>query len=232
MKYKAADLQVKAAGTADGLEEGVFTAYASVYGNVDSYGDVVRKGAFADSLKAWAEKGNTLPVLYGHDMADVFANIGGVIEAKEDDHGLLVKAQLDLENPTAKQVYKLLKGRRLSQMSFAYSVEESAPTTVEGKDATELSKLSLYEVSVVPIGANQETEILAVKSHADLLRKAGDQFTAEQIEANEPDENTADDEASADDEAKADEAHESKSDRVSPEASARLRAAQLTLLGL
>ena len=41
-----AALQIKAAGPDDGLKEGQFRAYASVFGNVDSYGDIVEKGAF------------------------------------------------------------------------------------------------------------------------------------------------------------------------------------------
>lgn len=179
---KAAPLVSLKAGADDGLEEGQFTAYASVFDNKDSYGDVVRKGAFEDSLKAWKDSGNTVPVLYGHDFDDPFSNIGSALELKEDDHGLLVKGQLDLDNPKAVQVYKLLKGRRLSQLSFAYDVLEGANVTSQQSKALgeeelgdyyELRKLKLYEVSLVPIGANQETEVLSVKHAANVLAKAG-----------------------------------------------------------
>lgn len=164
--------QVKA-GPDDGLGDGVFTAYASVFGNRDSYGDVVVKGAFADDLKAWEESGQNIPLLFGHNMSDPSFNLGHV-EAKEDDHGLLVTGYLDLENPTAVQVYRMLKGRRINQMSFAYDVLDGAHVKSEGDEVFELRKLKTYEVSVVTIGANQETEILAVKSAADaLLSKAG-----------------------------------------------------------
>ena len=162
------------AGPDEGLAEGEFTAYASVFGNKDSYGDVIVRGAFAEDLKRWEDSGNPIPALFGHNMSDPDFNIGHVVEAKEDDHGLLVKVQLDLENPKAAQVYRMVKGRRINQMSFAYDVLEGESVTKDDEHHYELRKLRLYEVSVVTIGANQETEILAVKSAADaLVAKAG-----------------------------------------------------------
>ena len=137
MRLKDFGVQVKA-GPADGLAEGEFTAYASVFGNKDSYGDVVMPGAFADTLAEWKDSGNTIPLLFGHNMSDPDYNIGGVKSAVEDDHGLLVTAQLDLDNPKAVQTYRLLKGRRLSQMSFAYDVldgRESQRAKAGGDDS-------------------------------------------------------------------------------------------------
>lgn len=165
MRTKNASMRVKA-GPDDGLEEGQFVAYASVFDNVDSYGDVVRKGAFVDDLARWKKSGNSVPVLFGHNMSDPDYNIGYALELSEDGHGLLVKGQLDLEHAKSLQVYRLLKGRRVSELSFAYDVLDSGPTEVDGVEATELRKLRLYEISIVPIGANSETEVLAVKSAA------------------------------------------------------------------
>ena len=165
------DMPVKVkAGPDDGLGEGEFSAYASVFGNVDSYGDVVVKGAFANDLKRWEESGNPIPLLFGHNMSDPDYNLGHVVTAVEDDKGLLVTAQLDLENPKAMQTYRMLKGRRINQMSFAYDVlDEDTVEIAAGVKANELRELKLYEVSVVTIGANQETEVLAVKTAADAL---------------------------------------------------------------
>lgn len=162
MLTKNATIQLKA-GPEDGLGEGQFMAYASVFGNVDSYGDVVVKGAFASDLARWESSGNSIPLLFGHNMSDPDFNIGHVVKAEEDNVGLKVTAQLDLENPKAKQVYRMLKGRRIDQMSFAYDVIDGAPSTKDGQDVYEIRDLRLYEVSVVTVGANQETEILSVK---------------------------------------------------------------------
>ena len=172
MRFKHLTLDGTKAGPENGLEDGHFEAYASVFGNVDSYGDVVVPGAFADSLKEWHASAHALPVLWGHNMADPDYNIGHVVEAVEDEHGLKVRAALDLESPKAAQVYRLLKAGRVSQMSFAFDVLEGAPAERDGVDVYELRRLKLYEVSVVPIGANQETEVLAVKSLADEMSAA------------------------------------------------------------
>jgi HK97 family phage prohead protease len=181
VKLKNTQIRVKA-GPEDGLKEGQFEAYASVFGNKDSYGDVVIPGAFADTLSGWKDSGNLIPLLFGHNMSDPDYNIGQVDDAKEDDRGLLTLNQLDLENPKAVQTYRLIKGRRINQMSFAYEVLEGGYATRQkdpkGEDGPdnqeeyfELRKLKLYEVSVVPIGANQETEITAVKA-AELAERA------------------------------------------------------------
>lgn len=185
MKVKNARVQLKA-GPGDGLEEGQFEAYASVFGNVDSYGDVVQPGAFADSLKEWEESENLLPVLFGHNMSDPEYNIGHVLEAVEDEKGLRVRAQLDLETPKGLATYRLIKGRRISQMSFAYDVLEGSWGEKDGMEVYELRKLKVYEVSVVPIGANQETEILAVKAAAAVLvggQKEGRVLAAKHIDS-------------------------------------------------
>lgn len=171
MRVKDMTVHVKADGEDDG--DGEFTAYASVFDNIDSYGDVIRKGAFADTLTAWKDSGNTMPLLYGHNFADPFSNIGAITSAEEDDHGLKISAKIDLDNPTGAQVYRLLKERRLSQMSFAFDVKEGGFAEADGKDVYELRELTLYECSVVPIGANQETEILAVKAMAHYLDTVG-----------------------------------------------------------
>ena len=162
MLTKNATVQVKA-GPEDGLDDGQFTAYASVFGNVDSYGDIVVKGAFASDLARWEKSGNPIPLLFGHNMTDPDYNIGHILAAEEDDTGLKVTAQLDLENPKAKQVYRMLKGRRINQMSFAYDVADGAAVKSDDGDVYEIYDLKLYEVSVVTVGANSETEVLAVK---------------------------------------------------------------------
>lgn len=171
MLTKSAQIQVKA-GPDDGLDEGQFVAYASVFGNKDSYGDVVMPGAFAKTLAEWTKSGDQIPVLFGHNMSDPDYNLGGVLSAEEDAVGLKVTMQLDLENPKALQTYRMLKGRRIRQMSFAYDEIDSGPAVHDGDHVWELRELKLYEVSVVTIGANQETEILAVKSMPSVAERA------------------------------------------------------------
>ena len=163
------------AGPEDGLAEGEFLVYPSTFiRKADAYGDVVKKGAFADTIADWSGSGNVLPGLYGHRMDDPDYFIASALEMSEDDHGWRVKGAFDLDTPKGAQVYKLVKGRRLNQLSFAYDVlDEGQITLDDGSKANELRKLKVYEFSFVPIGANQDTSVIAVKSAVDALAKAG-----------------------------------------------------------
>lgn len=181
-KQKLFDLKIKSLGTADGLKEGEFLAYASVFGNKDSYGDVVQPGAFANTIMAWKESGNTIPVLFGHNMSDPDYNIGGVIEATEDDHGLLIHGFFDMESVKGPTVYRAVKGRRISQLSFAFDVVDSAWAKNDTLgEYLELRELKLYEISFVTIGANQETEVLGVKAQEIDGLKAGKTLSAASV---------------------------------------------------
>jgi HK97 family phage prohead protease len=175
MPTKTCAVKVKATAADDtALIDGQFVALASVFNNVDAVGDVVMPGAFSDDLKAWQASGDPIPVLWGHQMNDPDMNLGYVMHAEETDAGLQVKAQLDLENPKAAQVYKLLKGRRVSKMSFAYDIEDGAPAERDGNGVYELRKLKLHEVSVVQIPANPAANVQQVKEAADRARAAAE----------------------------------------------------------
>ena len=145
---------------------GTIVAYASVFNNVDSYGDVILPGAFVDTLAEWEKSGRQIPLLYGHNTADPFLAIGGVTEAHEDHHGLKITAELDLDNPTAAQVYRLVKARRLAEMSFAFNYIDTAVGVRDGQEVMEVKALELFEVSIVPIGANRQSQIVDVKEAA------------------------------------------------------------------
>lgn len=156
--------QIKA-GPEAGLKPGQMRAYASVFGNVDSYGDIVAKGAFTNTLAEWRKSGRTIPLLYGHNMSDPNMNIGAVLEAEEDERGLKITAEFD-DDDMAQKVYRLVKAGRIAELSFAFDTVKSA--FLEDPDRPnafrELQELKLYECSVVPIGANSETEVLAIKA--------------------------------------------------------------------
>lgn len=164
MLIKTAPAEVKAITDAD--TAGVFEAIVSVFGNVDSVGDVVMPGAFKDSLAEWKASGDPVPVLYAHNSFDPDYNVGHVLDIEERGEGLWIKAQLDVEADTgkARQVHRLLKGRRVKQFSFQYDVLDGAPAERDGEQVYELRKLKLYEVGPCLIGANQETRLIGAKT--------------------------------------------------------------------
>jgi len=178
MLIKECPALVKAAPDDNGTGQGQFTAIVSVFGNEDSVGDVVIPGAFTQTLAGWKASGNPIPVIWSHDWSDPFSHIGYVLDAEElqpgdnrlpdnlkTNGGLLVTGQLDTDNPKAVQVYRLLKGNRVTQFSFAYDIEEGALVEDENGIHYELRVLKLHEVGPCLVGANQETELLAVKAN-------------------------------------------------------------------
>lgn len=182
-------------------DEGSFEALVAVFNNIDSYGDVILKGAFADTLTEWKDSGYPVPVVWSHDKDDPFSHIGVVTEAKETDTGLVVKAQLDMENPKAAQVHRLLKGGRVKEFSFAFSydMEDVSPAKRDGAEVRELKKLKLYEVGPTMVGANPSTQLIGVKS----LKAEGDDPAGEPPEAPAEDDPKPDDDTGGDDWAEA-----------------------------
>jgi HK97 family phage prohead protease len=183
MKFKSCTA-FKAADPASTTDVGQFEAIVSVFGNVDSVGDVVMPGAFTESLAAWEKSGDPIPVLWSHRMDDPRFSIGHVLEAAElepgdqripewaDEHlkangGLWVKGQIDASadaTDVAVAARKLLRSRLVKQFSYAYEVQDADWGTVGGQDAYQLRKLSIFEVSPTQIGANQLTELVGAKA--------------------------------------------------------------------
>ena len=147
-------------------DAGSFAALASVFGNTDSQGDRVMPGAFSDTLKSWRSSGREIPVIFSHRSDELSAWIGSAdpSEVRETARGLEVRGRLDVsDNPTAKQVAKLMKRGNLSGWSFGYTVPAGGESIAED-GANELHRIELLEVGPTLRGANQEARTLAIKS--------------------------------------------------------------------
>lgn len=165
--------QLKACVKSELKEDGgIVKGYASTFDrDPDAYGDVVAPGAFAKSLERWNElnkEGKYIPLLWGHDTEDPKSNIGRVIEAVEDERGLLITAEFDADNEKAQYVRKLVQEGRVYQFSFAFEIREQGTVELEdGRKANELRDLELFEVSLVQIPANQHATVEEIKSITD-----------------------------------------------------------------
>lgn len=126
-----------------------FEGYASVFYNVDAYGDIVRKGAFKNSL---AKRQPIL--LYQHNTAEPI----GKCEAYEDDYGLYVKLSILSDLKAGATAIKLIENGIINGLSIGYNVVRSKPLDTGGK---ELIELDLYEVSLVTFPANDLSRIEA-----------------------------------------------------------------------
>ncbi len=167
MKRKSQPVKIKTEGGE--LALGQFIVYPSTFTRTpDSYGDVVAKGAFAKGIAKRKAEGHQLPGLFAHRMDDLNAYVAHAIDEGEDDHGWWVKGEFDLDDPAAAKVYKLVKGGRIRELSFAYDVLDAASVTLaDGTKANELRDLDVFEFSFVPVGANRDTSVVAVKGRDD-----------------------------------------------------------------
>lgn len=149
LSFKTLKVNIKASDEGEGIVE----ARVSVFGNVDSYGEIVDKGAFLESLANKFPKG-----VWMHDWAKPIAK---TLEAYEDDEGLYIKGKLIMEVQQAKEAYALMKEGVIDEFSIGYSVLADELDTAGYRH---LKKIALYEWSPVLVGANPATELLGVKS--------------------------------------------------------------------
>lgn len=158
MRIKSFDVQYKDVGN------GQIEGYASTWiRKPDSYGDVVKQGAFTKTLAERWNGGKGIPFLWAHQMDNLKSFIG-TATADEDDKGLHFVATFD-DTEEAQKVRQLYKDRRLRKFSFAYDVKEAGQVTLEdGVKANELRELDLYEISAVTVPANDDAGVVDVKS--------------------------------------------------------------------
>lgn len=112
-----------------------FAGYAALFDRLDRGGDIVRRGAFIESLG----KGD-LPLLWQHRPD---RRIGRIEHASEDRRGLRVIALLD---PQAQAALEALRSGTATGLSFGYRVRKAL-----GANPRELIALDLVEISLVTL---------------------------------------------------------------------------------
>jgi HK97 family phage prohead protease len=150
-------LEVKAVG-----DNGVVEGYASAFGVVDSYNEVVEPGAFTASLVDSRRRGKSIKMLWQHDSHQP---IGVWDDLAEDSKGLWVKGRILKDaSKLASEAYGLLKGGALDELSIGYRTVQTEPHD-DKQGVLKLIKLDLKEVSLVTFGAlGRAARITDVKS--------------------------------------------------------------------
>lgn len=141
--------EVKAAGDAWEV-----AGYASTFGNTDLGGDVVHKGAFADTLAG----GQKVRFLYSHDPSQV---LGTVLDLKEDEAGLFGRFRIS-QTALGRDVHTLLKDGALDSFSIGYIPRDFDLDEKAG--VRRLTDVELLEVSVVAMPMNPQALVTGVKA--------------------------------------------------------------------
>lgn len=168
MKYLERPFEIKAVDDA-----GLFEGFGSVFGNVDSYKEIVAPGAFAESLAGWKAAGRLPPVLWQHRSGEP---IGPFLAMEEQAIGLHVTGQLLVDDvQRAKEARALMKAKAVNGLSIGFVTREDSYDRVTG--IRTLKKVDLWEVSVVTFPANPSAQISSVKSVIDAIETMRDAET-------------------------------------------------------
>lgn len=154
--------------------DGTFEGYASVFGNVDSDGEVVDKGAFKRTLDH--NKG-VVPVLWQHDRT---RPVGWNTEATEDGHGLKVKGKLLVETEAGRYALAFLKeGLEVGGkpgLSIGFVVPKDGAYYKDG--VRHFREVALKEYSVVTFQANDDAVVTGAKGDKKTLKVDGVELPA------------------------------------------------------
>ena len=177
-------------------DSGTISGYFSTYDRIpDSYGDIIAPGAFTDTIKKREASGHPFPLCWNHDLDQI---IGKVDTIEDDAKGPLMTASF-FNTPLAQEKRAIVQSGVVYQFSFAYDVKDAEVVELEdGTRANELRKLDLFEVSIVPIPANQNAVVTDIKagrrnrkSDEDIIRQiislANQLLDDEVNEADDPD---------------------------------------------
>lgn len=155
LKFKNFDIHTKKEDDAGNL---IIEGYAAIFGNIDSYGDRIQKGAFEKTL---IERKGRIPFCYQHD---IWNPIGKPMEIKEDDKGLFVRAMISAAED---DIQTKIREEILKEMSIGYRTLNSTTAMQDGVPVNELTEVKLVEISIVTIAANPLATIESYKTEAE-----------------------------------------------------------------
>jgi len=165
------ELSIKADGA-----EGEINGYGSVWDKVDSYGEVVKAGAFRKSLAAWRKSKRPIPMLWQHNSG---APIGVWDDYEEDGKGLKLAGRVNLDTQRGREGWSDVKMQAVGGLSIGYYEIKADPYDFGSTEPRKLLELDLREISVVTFPALKEAQIDAVK--ARLAR--GERLTLREFQA-------------------------------------------------
>ncbi len=144
-------------------DEGKFSGYASVYGNVDLGGDIILPGAYDETLK---NRPQPIRMFYNHSQS---WPIGKWLTFESDAKGLRVEGELTPGNSVANDVKASMRHGTLDGLSIGYRIP-SGGSEKDGK-LRRLKKIHLVEISVVtePMDQHARVDQESIKSVIDTL---------------------------------------------------------------
>ena len=146
----------------DDEEPGTFEGMAAVFNNVDRQGDIIKPGAFKGSIRSPKK----IKMLWQHDSWDP---VGVWKEFEETDKGLRAKGALVLDVQRAAEAHALMKAGAVDGLSIGFMIPKNGSAFDEDNGIRTITKVELWEVSLVTFPANPKARLTSVKSAAEQI---------------------------------------------------------------
>ncbi len=117
----------------------IIAGYASLFGHEDLGGDIVERGAFAESLS----RRRSVPMLYQHEAGEPVGRWTRIIE---DRRGLWVEGEILALSPRGRTASDLVARGVLDGLSIGFRTRGFTPRRPRGR---RLTSIDLWEVSIV-----------------------------------------------------------------------------------
>ena len=142
-------------------EKGIISGYGAVFDNKDFADDIIEKGAFSKCL---TEK-QTYPMLWQHNTDQP---IGIWEECSEDEHGLLLKGRLLVDDvQQAKEAYALYKNGIINGLSIGFMCNSCTWEERDRDFIRHLTEIKLFEAIVTDVKSADLTIRSAEKALLD-----------------------------------------------------------------
>lgn len=162
--YEIKDLtlsEVKVNRKADGGLITELEGYVAAFGNVDSYNDVIERGAFARTLAERVPAGK-VKLLADH-VWDTDHTLGTIDAGSEDEQGLKIHAVVDEDEDAQRRMGKVAR-KHVTGLSIGYETLAASFEERDGDVIRHLTEVKLFEGSITPFPANEAAQVLGVKS--------------------------------------------------------------------
>lgn len=147
-------------------QKGIVKIAISKFDNIDSYGDIVRKGAFTKTFK---ESGHRLRHVLDHELKQSSV-VGVPLEMMETDTHAVIVSAINLEKQIGRDLfsdYKFFAQHGINpEHSFMYEPIKYEVLKDGNNKMTglEIKEVKMYEYSTVARGANEHTPLIELKS--------------------------------------------------------------------
>jgi len=144
------------------VKAGIVTGYFSCFGNIDSDGDIIQKGAFAKSIM---ERGpNSSKPRIKHLMDHAWP-VGTLQVLQEDEYGLYYESKAG-SYPDGRNFLLYVEDKVITEHSIGFRIVDSK----NYEDHTLITEMILWEGSSLRLwGANPDTPITGLKSFEEIV---------------------------------------------------------------